>query len=426
MEIFPLFPLEKVEKWKKLEIFPLLSGVPVLKLWMLLGETIRAEMTTWGHHFRTLISSTRKEILSPDGIKAVLASTAAAVRSSAENPLTDATLGEVARATALSTFKQLLAQSNVISIPKQSDVRAICLYCAKTMSVNSSKMQIHVATKCAEDHPQKEEFKAAIAGTKTAAARLGKRSNEELNLVKEDRDMSERAAGKAPRSGPASSASGISSRGACRTCGCKCGGIEKHMDRELTEAEVKTIDQGLARFCYAEGLAFSVLLSQYLSEVLSKLNASWGRKTKLTDWNLRHRLLTDEAEGVAEKVAAAVASAFVLTLISDGWCGVQKEHQLNIMLATPRPFFIENVFTKVQQPHTRAHRVSLMLQARVRMSRGRVRGCECVKLTPRTFPPPLSLRRMSTSTESTSARSSSGSTRSTVASSRRSALTTRP
>jgi hypothetical protein len=29
MEIFPLFPLEKVEKWKQLEIFPLLSGVPV-------------------------------------------------------------------------------------------------------------------------------------------------------------------------------------------------------------------------------------------------------------------------------------------------------------------------------------------------------------------------------------------------------------
>jgi hypothetical protein len=249
-------------------------------------------------------------------------------------------------------FKELLSASNVTAKPEAKDYKAICLFCAKEMVVNLSKMQLHISSKCSPDHLQKAEFSTDMAGSKTASALLGKRANAELQSV---RDEHEQASGKAPRSGQ-SSASGASSRAPCSTCGCKCGGsgIDKHFDRELADNEIKSIDQALARFCYAEGLGFAVLMSEYLHKALAKLYASWAAKTKLSDWNLRHRFLTKEAETVAERVAAAIAAAFVLTLISDGWCGVQKEHQLNIMLATPKPFFIENVFTKVSLRAARA------------------------------------------------------------------------
>ena len=35
-----------------------------------------------------------------------------------------------------------------------------------------------------------------------------------------------------------------------------------------------------------------------------------------------------------------VPDKFALTLESDGWSGLQKEHVLNIMIAAPRPFFL--------------------------------------------------------------------------------------
>lgn len=46
---------------------------------------------------------------------------------------------------------------------------------------------------------------------------------------------------------------------------------------------------------------------------------------------------------------ARIAAAFVLTLLSDGWSGHQKEHVLNVLLATPDPFFIENIYTKADR-----------------------------------------------------------------------------
>jgi hypothetical protein len=39
---------------------------------------------------------------------------------------------------------------------------------------------------------------------------------------------------------------------------CKCGGIRKYVDIELTDDEVKSVDQSLARFCIAAGLALQL------------------------------------------------------------------------------------------------------------------------------------------------------------------------
>ena len=36
-------------------------------------------------------------------------------------------------------------------------------------------------------------------------------------------------------------------------------------------------------------------------------------------------------------------------MLSDGWSGHQKTHILNVLVATPRPFFLNNISTKADR-----------------------------------------------------------------------------
>ena len=83
-----------------------------------------------------------------------------------------------------------------------------------------------------------------------------------------------------------------------------------------------------------------------LHKALRKLNASWADGTRLSDWTLRHHFLEEQYEEVSGEVAEKIAAALFITLISDGWSGVQKRHVLNVILATPEPVFMKNVETK--------------------------------------------------------------------------------
>jgi hypothetical protein len=84
------------------------------------------------------------------------------------------------------------------------------------------------------------------------------------------------------------------------------------------------------------------MTSPFLHEALGVLNSTYVRESKLTDWNIRNSFLNSEAQRVDESVQAAIATAFAMALLSDGWCGCQKEHELNLLLATPTVFFLEN------------------------------------------------------------------------------------
>lgn len=294
---------------------------------------------------------------------------------------------DAARARARALFKGKLDVHGVKHRPTSKDKKCVCLFCARELPVNSSKLALHVAADCVDDHPQLEEMVKKAVELKSLNNLVGA---EKVQLVKQRHaQFQSSSAGSTSAQGPR--------KRACGASAADDGDVARHMDRELTDDEVDSVDRSLARMVYREGLPFSVLSSPDLHEALGKLNSSFAAKTKLSDWNVRHSFLSDEYAKVSDDVMAAITSAFALTLISDGWSGVQKEHQLNILLATPTPFFLKNVFTKV----------------RAAADDDRAGDCAQLMCSMRTPPcchcaPPHArdLRRPTTSTASTSLRSS--------------------
>lgn len=57
-------------------------------------------------------------------------------------------------------------------------------------------------------------------------------------------------------------------------------------------------------------------------------------------------VLANEYEGASALRDDRLKKADALTLISDGWSGVQKYHVLSVLLTTPHPSFIDDIFSK--------------------------------------------------------------------------------
>ncbi len=141
--------------------------------------------STWSKLFRVMTNASGQHMISSDGLKAALKTTANHVSSLTENPLTDPDLQPGARAEARTFFKSLLADEyNVKAMPVPKDKYAVCLMCGLRLGVNSAQLKIHIASKCVVDHPQKSDFMVDIAGSKTAHNRLGKRANADLVSAK--------------------------------------------------------------------------------------------------------------------------------------------------------------------------------------------------------------------------------------------------
>ncbi len=206
------------------------------------------------------------------------------------------------RAHARALFKdELVNGHHVTGRPHAKDKRCVCLCCGKSLVVNSSKLALHIAAECVDDHPQLEEMVNRALRMK-ADAHFGK---EKMQLITERAEAFKAAA-------PTGAASSSRKRSAPDGGSTDCG-IAQHMDRELTDAEVAAIDQLLARWTYAEGISFNTLLSPHLHAALGKIKSSWSTKTKLSDWNLRHRFLYERVE---DDVTAAISTAFALKLVS--------------------------------------------------------------------------------------------------------------
>ncbi|KAG8465793.1 hypothetical protein KFE25_005363 [Diacronema lutheri] len=133
--------------------------------------------------------------------------------------------------------------------------------------------------------------------------------------------------------------------------------MDSFLHRNLSQTEVAQVDEDLARFCYAEGLPFRALASPWLRKAIGRLNPSWLELTRLTEWT--YSMLDDQHEHVSRDMMNQISSAFAITLLSDGWSGVQKKHVLNILLAAPEPYFIDNIFTNADifEPIIKEHGV---------------------------------------------------------------------
>lgn len=248
-----------------------------------------------------------------------------------------------------SDFCKELANAGVKDKPRQDrpGYRVCCAWCFKCMRVNSTEIGLHIANdKTCPSNPAAPLFGAKLASSATASARLGKRGLEQLQEAKAERDASAANEQSARRFAKAAFKQ---AGGEHLPPGASAADLHSYLDRELTDAEVAAIDEELARFCFGEGLPFSVLSSPWLRNALGRLNKSWLAKTRLSEWKLRFSMLDDEAARVEAAIGDRIARAFAIVLLSDGWSGVQKRHVLNIMLAVPTPLFIENIFTNADK-----------------------------------------------------------------------------
>jgi hypothetical protein len=120
--------------------------------------------------------------------------------------------------------------------------------------------------------------------------------------------------------------------------------VIKHLDRKLTEVENREINLNIARFIYSSGIAMHHVNNPFLKAALTALNKTFRNGT--TDWNIRNHLLDDVSAEVAEKVDKVLNDCKWISVLSDGWSGVQKKHLLNIILqANGVPIFAGNIYT---------------------------------------------------------------------------------
>ena len=118
------------------------------------------------------------------------------------------------------------------------------------------------------------------------------------------------------------------------------------MDRQLSSEQCNEIDRALARWLFQKGLSFKTISDMSLhKDVLSKLNSTYAANSKISSWTLRHRFLEDEFHACQKLVQLRLEHAPTKCLITDGWSGRQKRHVLNLILTTPVPFFLKNIYT---------------------------------------------------------------------------------
>jgi hypothetical protein len=254
----------------------------------------------------------------------------------------DAPMSDGERKDAVGSFARFLSGLGITQRPKSSDQQAICTRCGRIARVNATDWATHAARGCETDHPERATSAVRIAKLKTTAVNMGAVARAGIAAIASEHtaELSQSHVQPSPfwtkrdLEEPARSAAVAGS-----------GLMRKHLDRELSVEQVKVVDEMLCRFCFAEGLSFRTLMSPFLHKALAKLNTSWAKQTRLSTWNIRHSFLNDESDHIDALVKDSIESAFALTLLSDGWCGLQKEHELNILIAMPVPLFLTNLFT---------------------------------------------------------------------------------
>lgn len=300
----------------------------------------------WNLHVRSIQFKGCDALITAEDVTGILKDVALDLDMDCDNPLTDAVDEALTRARTL--FCDKLDAVEISFKPTSSCHKVICTWCAAILVANSSIIELHIATGCVgEDHPQFREFVRKQAQSKSAVARLGKvqraKLMDALNSLTAEDNLIVASLGKRAASSPAGTEAASVSAQCARK---RAATITGFMDRPMAVEEIRSIDAAVARFIYAEGLPLAIINSPYLGALLRKLNVNYADKTELTDWSVRHAYLAAEHNRVELQVQEALDMAPVLTLITDGWSGVQKRHLLNVLLSAGHlAVFIDNVHT---------------------------------------------------------------------------------
>lgn len=311
---------------------------------------MRAPWAGWRSHLLVTVASNGQAV---SGTKdALLKKVADFAGEKMERLLGDGSWTAAQLKTARDAFVASLASIGIKTQVKNGDKQCICTLCGRIARANATDWVVHIAQNCVADHPHRDDAAAHCSNLKTTGELLGaakrKAVEERAEEVHEERIAAKRIpAPYQPSSGAGGSGSGCNS--VPLSAASLPGGIRAKMDRQLTEDEVKKIDEMLCRFCYAEGLPFRVLTSSILRKGLGMINQSYIDKSRLSSWNIRHSFLDNESDSIEARVLEAITAAFALTLASDGWSGLQKDHEMNVMICTPKALFVDNIFTKADR-----------------------------------------------------------------------------
>ena len=194
--------------------------------------------------------------------------------------------------------------------------QAMCIWCQKSIGINSTYMKNHLLScKCCPDSV-KTIYSKDVASSSTFQKRSGEQLRHSVDSHANDRNVK-----------------------------AKGTDLREHVAFKMNTTQVSTADEMLSRVLYKFGWPFRSVLSKEFRDFISYINPSYSQQTSISDWNIRNGLLDKEYCRIEKQNTQLIADATSLSLISDGWSGIQKVHKLNILLTTPTPLFIKNIDT---------------------------------------------------------------------------------
>jgi hypothetical protein len=204
----------------------------------------------------------------------------------------------------------------------------VCMHCLTSLRHNITALRDHLVNKC-------QQCPIEVADTLSPT----------LSDLKSLRCT--------PSKRPISQASPATSE--APTQSAQSAGFAVYLDKRFAKARQLVVDQAVAEWIYATGQPFEVVSSPEFKSMMATINGSFWQSAKLTSWRLRHQYLDTQHRRVSANVRAQLKDTKVLTLLMDGWSGLQRRHMLNILLATPIPYFLANVYTGAESTTSEFH-----------------------------------------------------------------------
>jgi hypothetical protein len=105
------------------------------------------------------------------------------------------------------------------------------------------------------------------------------------------------------------------------------------------------VDSRLAAWIFNRGLPLSIIDDGELQDIITLANPTYSNQTKLSTRTLGTHFLPTQHSQVEAKVMDRLQKAEARCILMDGWTGIQRRHALNLLVATPTPYFLTNIYT---------------------------------------------------------------------------------
>jgi hypothetical protein len=125
--------------------------------------------------------------------------------------------------------------------------------------------------------------------------------------------------------------------------------LDKYAFSGLSSNQASQVDSRLAAFIFKRGLPLSIIDDGELQGIINLANPTYQDQTTLSSFTLKGRFLPRQYTRICSEVTEKLKNADARCVLMDGWSGVQRRHALNLLLVTPAPYFLTNVYTGAEQ-----------------------------------------------------------------------------